>query len=106
MAAGIGSMNWYYQRYSDTAGIITGQPGFTTSSWVDPGWGWDKFRYQNQNGQYVRHDENNNPTGIPSSYVRHDENNNPVGVISSYLRHDSDNVGYATEGGDIPNFDP
>ena len=100
MAAGIGSMNWWYVRH-DPAGVVsTTQPGFTTSSWEDPGFGWSKWRYQNQNGDYIRQ------SGIVSAYVRHDENNQPVGVISAYRRYDMDNVAFSTAGPNIPNTGP
>lgn len=105
MAAGIGSMNWWYERYSDTAGILTTQPSDTNSSaWIDPGFGWSKWRYYNFNADYVRHDENNN-VGIVSGYVRHDENNQPIGV-SPYVRHDIANVAFSTAGPNIPNTGP
>lgn len=100
MAAGIGSMNWYYERFSDTAGISTDQPTKTNiSAWEDPGNGWSKWRYYNFNADYVRQ------VGVVSAYVRHDENNN-VAIVSSYVRHDLNNVAFSTVGPDIPNTGP
>jgi len=105
MAAGIGSMNVFYTRYSDAAGIAaTVQPGFAVSDYADPGWGWDRFRYYQFNADYVRILDNGS-VGVVSSYVRHNENNQPVSV-SSYFRYDSANVGYSTRGTNIPNIQP
>ena len=105
MAAGIGSMNVYYQRYSDTAGIITSpQPGVTTSEYIDAGFGWSRFRYFDFNQQYRRILDNGS-VGVVSAYVRHTQDNQ-IGIVSSYVRHDAANVGYVTAGNDIPNVEP
>ncbi len=98
MAAGIGSMNFWYERYSLTPGISTTQPGVTTSSWVDPGEGWSRYRYKDFNGDYERYTETPGvPAPPPAPYQRHvavydaDGNviaNNPV-TPATYQRYDN-----------------
>ena len=81
--------NLLYVRYSDTPGITTTQPASTPGT-PDPGAGWETKVYLNFNGDYVRHDEDNNVAPAPQPYVRHDENNLPV-AVDPYQRHDDDN---------------
>ena len=116
MAAGIGSMNVFYQRYSETAGIITApQPGFAVSDYADAGFGWSRYRYYNFNGDYVRYSETAGiPTAAALPYQRYvavyDAQGQFTGNISTtpgvYRRHDLANVGYITAGNDIPNIEP
>lgn len=111
MAAGIGSMNFYYQRYSETAGIPTAQPASGISTYIDAGFGWSRYQYRNFNLGYIKYSDT---AGIPttqpprngSGYVRYSET---AGIITaqplSYVRHDAANVGYATIGNNVPNFE-
>ena len=100
MAAGIGSMNWYYERFSDTAGITTTQPSkLNVSNYVDAGEGWSRYRYINFNDDYVK----NGGSGIVSAYVRHDDDNNPVGFVSAYRRSDDDCNPVPDPGNNVPN---
>jgi len=91
MAAGIGSMNFFYQRYSETAGIPTAQPASCISTYVDAGFGWSRFQYRNFNEDYAKYSDT-------------------AGIITTqpapYLRHDANNVGYITAGNQIPNVEP
>ena len=106
MAAGIGSMNFWYERYSLTPGISTVQPGVTTSSWVDPGEGWSRYRYKDFNGDYERYTETPGvPAPEPEAYQRHDIDNNPV-TPASYVRYDINNVIVPDPGNDVPNDGP
>lgn len=89
MAAGIGSMNVYYQRH-DENNIPIANPASTADN-SDPGEGWSNFNYLDFNGDYVRYDENNNIAPAPQPYQRHDENNNPIGS-APYVRRDENNV--------------
>ena len=112
MAAGIGSMNFYYQRYSETAGIPTAQPASGISTYIDAGFGWSRYQYRNFNLGYIKYSDT---AGIPttqpprngSGYVRYSET---AGIITaqplSYVRHDAANVGYVTAGNNVPNFEP
>ena len=86
--AGIGSMNFYYQRY-DENNVLIPNPASTADN-SDPGEGWSNLNYLNFNGDYVRHDENNQVAPAPQPYQRYDENNQPI-ASAPYVRHDEDN---------------
>lgn len=88
MAAGIGSMNFFYQRSDENNNPITNPSSTDDNS--DPGEGWSNLNYLDFNGDYVRYDENNNVAPTPQAYQRHDENNQPISS-ASYIRHDEDN---------------
>lgn len=94
MAAGIGSMNFWYRRHDEDNLNPVLPPNTQDNS--DPGEGWSNFNYRNFSAGYIRRDTKNNPVGVVSAYQRHDINNNPVGVVSAYQRHDEDNI-------DVPN---
>jgi len=82
--------NWLYERYSETAGIITSpQPAFNPVS-SDPGEGWTNFSYKDFNGDYQARDEDNQPF-TPDPYQAHDENNQPF-TPATYVRYDENNV--------------
>lgn len=78
MAAGIGSMNFYYERYSDTPGISTTQPLFNLDN-TDPGLGWSNYNYKNFNEGYTRHGETPGDDSVPQpaknggDYVRYSD---------------------------------
>ena len=73
MAAGIGSMNFYYQRYSDTPGISTDQPSFVVDN-TDPGNGWSNYNYKNFNDGYIRYSDTPGITTTPpASYQRYSD---------------------------------
>ena len=112
MAAGIGSMNFFYQRYSETAGIPTAQPASGISTYVDAGFGWSRFQYRNFNEDYEKYSDTagirtTQPLRNGGGYVRYSDT---AGIITSqpvpYLRHDDNNVGYVTSGNLIPNIEP
>ena len=86
--AGIGSMNFFYQRSDENNNPITNPASTDDNS--DPGEGWSNLNYLDFNGDYVRYDENNTVAPTPQAYQRHDENNNPIGA-ASYIRHDENN---------------
>ena len=112
MAAGIGSMNFFYQRYSETAGIPTAQPASGISTYVDAGFGWSRFQYRNFNLDYEKYSDTAGiltaqPPRNGTGYVRYSDT---AGIITTqpapYLRHDANNVGYITAGNQIPNIEP
>lgn len=82
--------NQNYKRYDDVPGVESVPQPASTPGTVDPGAGWETKPYLNFNGDYIRHDEDNQPVGVVSSYVRHDENGNVV-IPQPYQRHDDDN---------------
>ena len=82
--------NQNYKRYTDTPGVESPDQPASTAGTVDPGTGWTTQPYLNFNGDYVRHDENNDPVGIISSYVRHDENGDVV-IPQPYVRRNDNN---------------
>jgi hypothetical protein len=79
-----------YIRYDEENQLSSPQPISIARTQFDSNEGWSTITYYDWNGDYVRHDENNQ-VGISSTYIRHDENNNPVISISSYQRHDENN---------------
>ncbi len=88
-AAGIGSMNFYYQR-SDEDNNPIANPASTDND-SDPGEGWSNLNFLDFNAGYVRYDVNNNVAPAPQPYQRHDENNNPI-ATPPYVRYDEDNI--------------
>ena len=80
--------NTNYVRKDINNQTVNPQPTYTTVTHDDEGWVGVQT-YRDYNGDYVRHDYNNNPVGV-GTYQRHDYNNNPVGV-GTYQRHDFNN---------------
>lgn len=103
MAAGIGSMNWWYRRNNDIDTNVL--PPNNVSAYIDAGEGWSRYRYRNFDASYQRTLDNGS-VGVVSAYVRHDENNQPVGVGSAYVRYDENNVIVPNPGNNVPNDGP
>ena len=82
--------NTNYVRKDINNQTVNPQPTYTTVTQFYGNEGWvGILTYRDYNGDYVRHDENNNPVGV-GTYQRHDYNNNPVGV-GTYQRHGYNN---------------
>ena len=74
MAAGIGSMNVYYQRHDENNNPIANPASTADNS--DPGEGWSNLNYLDFNADYVRYSDTPGITTTPPApYVRRDENN-------------------------------
>jgi len=105
MAAGIGSMNWWYRRNNDIDTNVL--PPNNVSAYIDAGEGWSRYQYRNFNAAYQRFDDDgNNITGSIQPYERHNEANQPVGVGSAYVRYDENNVIVPNPGNNVPNDGP
>ena len=110
MAAGIGSMNFYYQRHDDDNSNPVQPPNAQDAT--DPGFGWSNLNYRNFNRGYIRYGD------VPGSsvpqpafdggdYVRYEDvPGSPAPQPAPYLRHDNANVGYSTNPPPIPNQEP
>ena len=75
-----------YIRYNENNNLASPQPISVANTYFGQTEGWTTISSPDWNGDYQRHDENNNVTSV-GTYQRHDENNNVIGV-GTYQRYD------------------
>jgi len=85
-----------YVRHDDDNVVASPQPAFRSES-MDA-IGWTNFTYKDFDGDYVKHDVDNDPIDT-EQYVKRDVDNNII-VAEPYVRHDENNVPYG--GGSLP----
>ena len=81
--------NQNYKRYDENNVEVAPQPASTPGT-VDPGTGWTTQPYLNFDGDYVRHDEDNNIAPAPQPYQKRDKDGNPI-ATQPYVRRDENN---------------
>lgn len=75
-----------YIRYNENNEEAIPQPISVANTYFGENEGWSTISSPDWNGNYQRHDENNDPTSV-GTYQRHDENNSAIG-IGTYQRYD------------------
>ncbi len=85
-----------YVRHDENNVVASPQPAFRSESMDSIG--WTNFTHKDFDGDYVKHDADNNPIDT-QQYVKRDVDNNII-VREQYVRRDEDNVPY--DGGVLP----
>lgn len=78
-----------YQRYDENNVLEVPQPTGVPVSWFSGTEGWSTINYTDWNGDYVAHDDDNNPR-VVGTYQAYDDDNNPR-VPGTYQRYDINN---------------